>query len=521
MVVKASINGPNNRKNRAGEAFSAHLNPVMMTKLPFRIKRLDKLLLNDITGLNLESIGNACIFTFSQNENGSGRQLLSKHLEMTGHELYSSDSPLIHFHDIPIFALRAIPYTGIMDDDSVDCLYLSDVHCHNNKICVDATYDVVCCSRIANENGAYDDYPCLSRIGVEMFLRYDANCKGKMTFHADDVARVLSSHTIFSILTVNECVVVTLDNIEIVCRVYQLCIDSTDETSLLLDEPYCGRVTANTEFFIRTSNVDAIFVDGSKDITDEELQKDVIHITTSDGEWFPVKRDVLFPCIKMTKYVQAGRGRYKDVEILSIQERSSDAPLDGIHCKVPIDCCTFDRCLLFIMSQLFPSKYKFNLDLSETNALTEAAEILGLEALKDLCTAQQSSFVSRVRTDHYIRLNEVLRRNEQNEILIIIDGMVLDITKWLHDHPGGATIIPTQAINIDCTPFFEMYHVSKQSFLYLKQFYIGELAPVDVLALKSKDIKASEGFLQTLRSFTEQWRVVIKTPDDSIVYKSL
>lgn len=45
---------------------------------------------------------------------------------------------------------------------------------------------------------------------------------------------------------------------------------------------------------------------------------------------------------------------------------------------------------------------------------------------------------------------------------------VLDITRWLSEHPGGSTIIPEQALNIDCSVFFEIYHASRISFMYLK-----------------------------------------------------
>ena len=117
-------------------------------------------------------------------------------------------------------------------------------------------------------------------------------------------------------------------------------------------------------------------------------------------------------------------------------ERSPDAPSTGIHCKVDIDCCTFDRVLLFIMSQLFPNDYKFALELSETNSLSNAADALGLLSLSDFCASQLSSFASRVRADKYIRFSEVKKRNEGNELLIIVDGMVLDISRWIDEHPG-------------------------------------------------------------------------------------
>ena len=84
---------------------------------------------------------------------------------------------------------------------------------------------------------------------------------------------------------------------------------------------------------------------------------------------------------------------------------------------------------------------------------------------------------------------------------------------------GGPSIIPTQALNIDCTCFFEMYHISRQSFLYLKSFYIGELHPAT--QLKNSDIKPSDGFLQSLRAYTDQWRVTVEEKVDQQIHKSL
>ena len=43
-----------------------------------------------------------------------------------------------------------------------------------------------------------------------------------------------------------------------------------------------------------------------------------------------------------------------------------------------------------------------------------------------------------------------------------MDGMVFDLEAWLPEHPGGATIIPQQALNKDCTVFFELYHASRE-----------------------------------------------------------
>ncbi len=39
---------------------------------------------------------------------------------------------------------------------------------------------------------------------------------------------------------------------------------------------------------------------------------------------------------------------------------------------------------------------------------------------------------------------------------------------WLPEHPGGSRIIPQQSLNLDCARFFELYHASRESFLYLQ-----------------------------------------------------
>ncbi len=85
---------------------------------------------------------------------------------------------------------------------------------------------------------------------------------------------------------------------------------------------------------------------------------------------------------------------------------------------------------------------------------------------------------------------------------------MLDISRWLSEHPGGSTIIPEQALNIDCSVFFEIYHASRMSFLYLKEFYIGELAEEDRCKLKYTDnnLSPSPAFLEQLARVT-QWRL--------------
>lgn len=42
------------------------------------------------------------------------------------------------------------------------------------------------------------------------------------------------------------------------------------------------------------------------------------------------------------------------------------------------------------------------------------------------------------------------------QVWLLLDGMVLDVGRWLPEHPGGAAIIPAQSLNCDCSRFFEV-----------------------------------------------------------------
>lgn len=108
-------------------------------------------------------------------------------------------------------------------------------------------------------------------------------------------------------------------------------------------------------------------------------------------------------------------------------------------------------------------------------------------------------FLSRLRE---YTLEEVNARNAAGECLLIVDGMVLDVTRWLPEHPGGSSIIPAQALGINSATMFELYHASRESFLYLKHFYLGELSADSFDKLPPLDPPPSEVFLQQLQQHT-------------------
>lgn len=250
--------------------------------------------------------------------------------------------------------------------------------------------------------------------------------------------------------------------------------------------------------------------------------RDIVNVYTNDEEMFPVKRALLRPCIALTSVVQKGRGKYRD---------SEDTESASVEVSVDMDACTFDRVLLYLEHEARDEEFKF--DPLLVNELRDAAIKLNISGLRDICDKVLGSFKERIRNTP-IRFSEVLSRNglgnsndssvasyDRKETWLVMSGMVLDITRWLPEHPGGSTIIPEQALGVDCTVFFEIYHASRQSFLYLKEFYIGELALEDRETVPLPkgyqsghcDGKASDAFLEQLSKVTAPWRLDVNKMD--------
>mmetsp|Transcript_7490 Transcript_7490/g.10145 ORF Transcript_7490/g.10145 Transcript_7490/m.10145 type:complete len:192 (+) Transcript_7490:838-1413(+) len=173
--------------------------------------------------------------------------------------------------------------------------------------------------------------------------------------------------------------------------------------------------------------------------------------------------------------------------------------------KVQVACLDFDRVVMFLEAEAAGRAGDFNVDINQVESLLAAAHHLKCRPLENFCNKMLGDFKSRIREYTF---EEVKRANASGKVWILVDFMVLDVTDWLPEHPGGRTIIPAQALNLDATCFFELYHVSKESFMYLRQFYIGEVCQAD-RELVPRDESASEHFIQQLQEFSA-FRIKIK-----------
>lgn len=205
-----------------------------------------------------------------------------------------------------------------------------------------------------------------------------------------------------------------------------------------------------------------------------------VTVNTSDDELFVVHKSVLRPCIALTAAIRAA------------------GPSGGTSVTVDVGCLVFDRVLLFLEA-LAQGRAAPEFAITLLDDLAAAARTLGLRSLEDACATRLGEFTTRLREYSF---EEIKARNAAGECLLLVDGMVLDVTRWLPEHPGGSTIIPTQALNMDAARFYELYHSSRESFLYVRHFYCGEVRPQDRALVPQPQPGPSDDFLAQLALFT-------------------
>ncbi|KAK1944628.1 Cytochrome b5 type B [Phytophthora citrophthora] len=313
---------------------------------------------------------------------------------------------------------------------------------------------------------------------------------------AKEFAAAFAKYTWQRVLTEHERIVMPYkDGRDYFIRVLEIDAQDEDETEFTMPDSYRGRVDEDVQVFVSSEGAQSLAFE-LLNVTPIDsaglasMRSDVVTVLTNDEEEFPVKKKLLFPCIKLSSAVLSGKGVHKDA--------SSTIDVD-------VDCCKFDRVLLYLEHEARNDGTEFQFDPSVTDDLLAAAITVGCIGLQEVCQRRFGEFETRVRKEA-IRWEEVVRRNQSGEVWLVMQGMVLDITRWIPEHPGGSELIAQEAMNVDSTVMFEIYHASRQSFRYLKQFYIGELSEFDLAAMPKPKVQPSEAFIHELQQYTT-WRI--------------
>eukprot|EP00439_Symbiodinium_sp_Y106_P035033 s5046_g4.t1 len=139
-------------------------------------------------------------------------------------------------------------------------------------------------------------------------------------------------------------------------------------------------------------------------------------------------------------------------------------------------------------------------DVTRLSTLQRAASLCGHEPLLSLVESTMDSL--RPKNVARIAWSEVEAHNSKDDLWLLIDGKVYDVTSFLSLHPGGGQLVVDAAAQ-DATSLFERTHGEglRYSLRLLNQFFIG-VCDNPAQAKPAEPEAPSMEFLQTLRSIT-------------------
>eukprot|EP00933_Yihiella_yeosuensis_P005474 TRINITY_DN10998_c1_g2_i2.p1 TRINITY_DN10998_c1_g2~~TRINITY_DN10998_c1_g2_i2.p1 ORF type:complete len:429 (-),score=95.00 TRINITY_DN10998_c1_g2_i2:141-1394(-) len=139
-------------------------------------------------------------------------------------------------------------------------------------------------------------------------------------------------------------------------------------------------------------------------------------------------------------------------------------------------------------------------DVTRIGTLQRAASLTGHGLLLDLVEETMESL--RPKNVAKIPFSEVARHSTKDDLWLLIDGKVYDVTPFLNLHPGGGQLI-VEAAAQDATSLFEQTHGEglRYSLRLMNQFFIGDCSDPQEAKKASAEPPTPE-FLTTLRSIT-------------------
>lgn len=233
---------------------------------------------------------------------------------------------------------------------------------------------------------------------------------------AREIAKAAGKWLFQQLVSINELFIVSHDGTRLVVRVTDLNMANDDEVEGEEDEEgaaaaaapkHCFRglvtpqtivyVGASTAFYSHRAAGLALEHGSTRPVTPI---RNAVHVATSDGEIFPVRRQLLRPCISLTK---------------AVRDRGEATPQVGVD----VDCATFDRVLLFLEAASRAAADAFVFDINSLEDLSRAACTLGCRELRERCARRLGDFESRIRMHRWA---DVVRHNEAGGCWVTMDG---------------------------------------------------------------------------------------------------
>jgi len=139
-------------------------------------------------------------------------------------------------------------------------------------------------------------------------------------------------------------------------------------------------------------------------------------------------------------------------------------------------------------------------DVTRLTTLRRAAALCGHGPLLEL--VEETMEQLKPKNVAKIPWSEVSKHTSKDDLWLLIDGRVYDVTPFLDIHPGGGQLI-VDAAGKESTALFEMTHGEglRYSLRLLNQFFIGVCDGAEQAPLAVEE-KATPEFLDTLRSIT-------------------
>ncbi|KAI4337034.1 hypothetical protein L6164_015494 [Bauhinia variegata] len=109
-------------------------------------------------------------------------------------------------------------------------------------------------------------------------------------------------------------------------------------------------------------------------------------------------------------------------------------------------------------------------------------------------------------------LSQVAQHKSNKDCWLVINGRVLNVTKFLEEHPGGEEVL-IELAGKDATKEFDAIGHSKAAQNLLLKYQVGVLQGYAVSEVDSKDVTLEESNKREMSAFVIKDDAVSKSPD--------